>query len=162
MKELETSVVSDPQDRPGSRWGHGGLCGWCLITEIIRRSGGPPSGLTFISDSLHQLVELVHEHLLLTVHHGREAPLKRPAALSFISNAAPQIRRCILAHQSEEFWDILEKGKQSYGVFAALTRNKDADSLWRKSRIWSNGLKPHRPWKRVRAMAISGLWLLSG
>lgn len=32
----------------------------------------------------------------------------------------------------------------------------------RNPRSSSTGLKPQRPWKRVRAIAISGLWLLSG
>ena len=36
------------------------------------------------------------------------------------------------------------------------------DSHLRNPRISSTVLKPQRPWKRVRAMAISGLWLLSG
>lgn len=36
------------------------------------------------------------------------------------------------------------------------------NSLARKVRISSTGRNPHRPWKGVRAMAISGLWLASG
>lgn len=34
--------------------------------------------------------------------------------------------------------------------------------LVRKVTISSTGRKPHKPWKGVRAIAISGLWLVSG
>lgn len=61
--------------------------------------------LTIFSNSLHQHVELVHEHLLLTVHHPGEALLQSLARTDCISHAASQLFCCRVAHQSVELWD---------------------------------------------------------
>lgn len=155
--------------------------------QAILGGCGRQRGPTFLGDPLHQHVQLVDEELLLALHQAGEADAEggRDTA-GVVAPAALQLLRRHLADQRPQLGDVCRGGRTksppaaatpggaqhppSQGstatvpslIPAAHDHPAPPSLLWRKETISSTGRKPHKPSKGVRAMAISGLWLVSG